>query len=171
VERVLLNALGIVARRDQRAVGTHSNITLFNTGRLGVLVAVGFHFVDDDPPLSLRVDRSEWLDVGGCAGAKVSLFFQLVQVVDGIGRIGHNVFVESLNGLVMLIKSVLNVVKRVLRVLQAPRLSGVLGAAWDVFVLGRIGRIGLRRCVRRLGRLAGQSNSHHHQRNLFRNLH
>ena len=61
---VLLQTLGLVAWRDERARLSGSG-ALLNTGSLGQGLVVGLHSVDDDSPFPGGVDGSPGLDVGG----------------------------------------------------------------------------------------------------------
>lgn len=134
---VLLEALGLVASRDQWARFTSSiGIAFFDAGVLIELDSVGLDLVDNDAPLAIDVNSTKRLDVGGRAWAQVGLFFQLGQSVDRVGCVGCYVLVQGQNGFVVLVKSVDNIVRWILRVLQTPGLGGVLGAGRDLRLVG-----------------------------------
>lgn len=104
VVNVLLQTFGLVASGDERTSFTSSiSIALFNSGVLIEFVAVRLDFVDDHTPLTIDIDGTKWLDVSSGAWAEVSLFDEFSQSVDRIGRVDSDIFVQSQNGLVMLI--------------------------------------------------------------------
>ena len=61
---VLLNAFRLVAIGNQRTRGSDT-IAFFNSGGLGILVAVRLDLIDDYSPLAFDIDGAEWLDVSG----------------------------------------------------------------------------------------------------------
>jgi len=83
----LLQALGFIALRDQRA-GISRGPTFFNTGGLGESLIVSLKVVDDDSPFALSVDSSQRSDVGSLRGTEVSLFLQ------GCGPLNRQLSVE-----------------------------------------------------------------------------
>ena len=47
-------------------------------------LVVGLDVVDDDPPLAVRVERAQRLDVSGLGGAEVLLVLKVGQTVNGV---------------------------------------------------------------------------------------
>ena len=136
---VLLQTLGLVAWRDERARLSGSG-ALLNTGSLGQGLVVGLHSVDDDSPFASSVDGSPGLDVGGDGGAEVGLLHDLLQSLHAVLSVGEHILVDGLDTLVVVLESVLNLVCGIFRILQAPSL-GVSNAAlwWFVIVWLRVG--------------------------------
>ena len=142
---VLLEALGLVAGRDEGA-GLSSSGALLNAGGLGESLVVSLHSVDDNPPLSVSVDGSPGLDVGGDGGAEVGLLHDLLQSLHAVLSVGEHILVDGLDTLVVVLESVLNLVCGIFRILQAPSL-GVSNAALWWFVIVWLG-VGLGFMVR-----------------------
>lgn len=135
MENVLLDALGLVAGRDQGTGGAHDHVAFLNSGRLRVLDAVGLDVVDDGTPLAVNVDGTKGTHVIGGTRAQVNLVVQLVQSVDRVFRVRQFVLVESDDGLVVLVQGLLHFVLGIFVVFQAPRLGRVFGAVRDLDVL------------------------------------
>ena len=134
----LLQALGLVAGGHQGAgLSGCVGITFLNAGVLVVFYAIRLDFVDDGTPLAFGVNGTQRLDVGGGAGAEVSLILQFGQSVDRVGRFGDDVLVQSQNGLVVSVEFVNDFVGRVLGVLQAPVLGRVFGTFRDLRLVFR----------------------------------
>lgn len=94
MEDGLLDAFGLVTRRDQWTCCTDDHIAFFNTSRLGVFDAIRFDSIDDRPPLAIDVDGPKRLDITGCTGAKVNLVAQLVQSIHRAGSFRQHIFVQ-----------------------------------------------------------------------------
>ena len=141
---VLLETLGLVAWGDQGA-GLSGSGALLDTGSLGQGLVVGLHSVDDDSPFPGGVDGSPGLDVGGDWGAEVSLLHNLLQSLHAVLSVGQDILVDSLDSLVVVLQSVLDLIGGIFRILQAPGL-GVSDAALGRLVvvgLGVVGGLGL----------------------------
>ena len=139
---VLLEALGLVAGRDEGA-GLSSSGALLNAGGLGESLVVSLHSVDDNPPLSVSVDGSPGLDVGGDGGAEVSLLDDLLQSLHAVLSVGEDVLVDGLHSLVVVLESVLDLVGGVLGVLQTPSLGVANGALGRLVVVWLMVGLGL----------------------------
>jgi len=134
---VLLDTLGFVAFRDKRT-GVPGCGAFFDPGGLSELLVVSLHVVDDDPPLSVGVDSAKGLDVGGHGGTQVGLLHDLLQPVHAVVGVGDDVLVDGLDTVVVVRKSVLNLVCGVIGVFKAPSLRVVLGTGrWGIVVLFR----------------------------------
>jgi len=119
---VLLETLGLVAWRDERA-GLSGCGTLLNTGGLGESLVVSLHSVDDNPPFTVGVDGSLGLDVGGDGGTQISLFNDLLQSLHAVLSVDQNVLVDGLDTFVVVLESVLDLVGGIFSVLQTPSLG------------------------------------------------
>ena len=126
---VLLETLGLVAWGD-KGTGLSGGGALLNTGSLGQGLVVGLHSVDDDSPFPGGVDGSPGLDVGGDGGAEVSLLHNLDQSLHAVLSVGQDILVDSLNSLVVVLQSVLDLVGGIFRILQAPSLGVSFAALW-----------------------------------------
>ena len=131
VEDVLLDALGLVAGRNQRASGADDDVAFLNASRLGVLDTVRLDVVDDGAPLAVDVDGTERLDVAGRTRAKINFIEQFLDSVNRAARVDQRIFVEIDNSLVVLIKGLLDFYNRILGIFQTPRFSGIFGALWN----------------------------------------
>jgi len=144
---VLLETLGLVALGHQRAAFASSGALLY-TGSLGQGLVVRLHLVDDNPPLTVDVDGPLGLDVSRLRGAQVSLLDDLLQPSNRVVGVGQHILVHLLDGVVVVLDSLLDLVGGVLFVLQAPGLGVTLGAlGWGV-VVGFGVMWGRGRCVR-----------------------
>ena len=134
---VLLEALGLVAGRDEGA-GLSSSGALLNAGGLGESLVVSLHSVDDNPPLSVSVDGSPGLDVGGDGGAEGSLLDDLLQSLHAVLGIGQHVLVDGLDTLVVVLESMLDLIGGIFSVLQTPSLGVTNGALGRFVVFGLV---------------------------------
>lgn len=140
----LLDALGLVALGDKGALGAGSGAGL-DSGRLGEGLVVGLDVVDDDLPVAVDVDGSQGLDVGSLGGAEVGLLDDLVQPVDAVVGVGEHVLVHLLDGVVVVLEGLLDLVGGVLLVLQAPGSRVTSGTAgWAVHGRVSIGWLGMK---------------------------
>lgn len=112
----LLDALGLVALRDEGALGAGSGAGL-DSGGLGEGLVVSLDMVDDDLPIAVDVDGPQGLDIGGLGGAEVGLLDDLVQPVDAVVSVGQDVLVHLLDGVVVVFESLLDLIGGVLLVL------------------------------------------------------
>ena len=92
----LLDALGQVALWDKGAGGSRSQ-TLFHPGSLAQLLVVGFHVVDDNPPVAFGVDGSKGPDVANLGGAQERLVLQDLEPVHRVLRVGKHVLYDKGN--------------------------------------------------------------------------
>lgn len=159
---ILLQTLGFVASWDQRArVSSSIGVAFLDAGVLIKLDSVRFDLVDNDTPFTFDVDSSKRLDVSGRARAKVSLLLELGQGVDRVGGVGCYVLVQSYDGIVVLVKSVDDIVGRIFGIFQTPGFGGVLGTGRNlgfvfVVLVGLVVRHTLVvRCRCFVGRVAG----------------
>jgi len=128
----LLQALGLVAFGHQWA-GVSWGGALFDAGSLGEGFVVGLDVVDHDPPLAVDVDGTEGLDIGSLGGAEVSLLDNVLQASHRVVRVGKDVLVHLLDGVVVVLDGLLDLVGGVLFVLKTPWLGVVNGAlGWAV---------------------------------------
>ena len=135
---VLLEALGLIASWDKGASLTLGG-TLLNPGSLGESLVVGFDSINHYSPLSISVDSSERLDVGSFGGTEVSLLHNLLQPGHRVLCVGQNILVDGLNAFVVILQSMLNLVGRVLSILQTPGLRVTNGAlGWLVMSVLRL---------------------------------
>jgi len=90
---------------------------------------MGLYSIDNHSPLAISVDSPQWLDVGGFRWTEVSLLHNLLQSVHTVLGVCFHILVDSLYSFIVVLKSVLNLIGRVLLVLQAPGLGVVYGAS------------------------------------------
>jgi len=126
---VLLQALGLIAWRD-KGTGLSGCGALLNTCGLGQGLVVGLHSVDDDSPFSSSVDGSHGLDVGGDGGAEVGLLHNLLQSLHAVLSVGKDILVDSLDTLIVVLESMLDLVGGIFSILQAPSLGVSFAALW-----------------------------------------
>jgi len=133
----LLQTLGLVALWHQGAWGSLSG-ALFDASRLGQGFIVSLDLVHNDPPFAVDVDGSLGLDVGGLRGAQVGLIIQLLQPVNRVDSVCHNILVQLLDRVVVVLDGLLDLVLGVLLIFDTPVLPVLaLGAEWgQVQVLG-----------------------------------
>ena len=138
---VLLETLGLVARWDQGA-GLSSSGALLNPGGLGEGLVVGLDSVDDDSQLAVGNDGYPG-HVGSDGGAEVGLLDDLLQSVHAVVSVGQHVLIDGLDSLVVILKSSLNLIGGVLRVLDTPGLGVANGALGLMVWLGGVVRLRL----------------------------
>ena len=129
----LLEALGLVAFWDEWASGSWSSAFL-DTGGLGEGFVVSLDVVNDDPPLAVDVDSTEWLDVGSLGWAQVGLLDDLLQAGNRVVGVGQDILVHLLDGVVVVFDSLLDFVGWVFGVFQAEWFWVTLGALWWAIV-------------------------------------
>lgn len=95
-------------------------------GGLGQGLVVSFYTVHDDTPLAGGVYCSQWHQVPGVTGAKISLLWQFNQSVHTVLCVGQHILVQSSHTGVVVLHRVRNLVCRVLIVLETPWLGCVL---------------------------------------------
>lgn len=122
----LLQALGLVALGHERAGGA-GGLAVLDAGGLAEGLVVGLDVVDHDPPLAVHVDGAPRLDVLDVGGAEVRLLGDVPQAVHRVLRVGQHVLVQLLHGVVVVLDGLLDLVGRVLGVLQAVRLGVAVG--------------------------------------------
>jgi len=115
----LLQTLCLVTGGDKGA-RLSSSCTLFNTGSLGEGFIVSLHSVNNNSPLPIGVNSTEWLDISGHRGTQVGLLYNLLQAVNTVLGISEHVLIDSLHSFVVILKSVLDLIGGVLGVFKAP---------------------------------------------------
>ena len=78
----------------------------------------------------MGVDCSSWLDVSCDRWAEVGFLSNLLQSLNTVVSVGKHILVDSLNSLIVVLKSMLNLISWVLRILNAPGLWVSNGALW-----------------------------------------
>ena len=161
VENVLLDALGLVARRNQRTRVTDDDVTFFNAAGLREFDTVRLDSVDDGPPFPIDVDGAEGLDVAGGTRTKINFIILRVNAINRFDGIDECIFENRLDGVIVLVKGLLDFYKRIFRVFQAPSFSGISRA------VGNFGIVFWRSTVRRrrmeIGLWRTMHSDHHHR--------
>lgn len=116
---VLLKAFGLIASRNKGACIT-SCCAFFNAGSLRQSLVVRFDTIDNDPPFTSCIDGPEGHDIGRLRGAEVGLLHDLLQAVHAVLRVGQHVLVDGLDAVIVVLKSMLNFIRGIFRILQAP---------------------------------------------------
>jgi len=94
---------------------------------------MGLDMVDNNSPVSIDIDGTEWLDVSGVGGAEVGLLDNLVQTVNTVVGVGQDILVHLLHSIIMVLEGFLDFIGRVLLVFKTPW-AGVASSAsgWTV---------------------------------------
>ena len=111
---------------------------MLDAGGLAEGLVVGLDVVDHDAPLAVDVDGAPRLDVLGLGGAEVGLLCDVPQAVHRVLSVGQHVLVQLLHGVVVVLDGLLDLVGRVLGVLEAVRLRVAVGTLG----LGVVGVVG-----------------------------
>jgi hypothetical protein len=88
----LLEALGLIAFRDERARSTGSRAVL-NASSLAEGLIVGLDIVHDNSPLAKNIDCATGLDVLDVGWAEVGLLNNILQAVNGVLSVGEDILV------------------------------------------------------------------------------
>ena len=89
---VLLDALGLVAVGDEWA-GLVDGGALFNAGCLGECLILGLDIVDNDSPLAICVDGSQWDIITDFRGTEIDLVVEFLQVLHRVVCVSNHIFV------------------------------------------------------------------------------
>jgi len=131
----LLQTLCLVTGGD-KGTRLSGSCTLFYTGSLGEGFIVSLHSVNNNSPLPIGVNSTEWLNISSHRGTQVGLLYNLLQAVNTVLGISEHVLIDSLHSFVVILKSVLYLIGGVLGVFQAPSFGVVNRALWGLVMIG-----------------------------------
>jgi hypothetical protein len=128
----LLEALGLIAFRDERARSTGSCAVLDGSSLAEGLI-VGLDVVHDNSPLAKNIDCATRLDVLDVGWAEVGLLNNVFQAVNGVLSVGEDIFVQLLDRVIVVLKGLLNLVSGVLGVFKTIGFGVAMGAlGWSI---------------------------------------
>jgi hypothetical protein len=128
----LLEALGLIAFRDERARSTGSCAVL-DASSLAEGLIVGLDVVHDNSPLAKNIDCATGLDVLDVGWAEVGLLNNVFQAVNGVLSVGEDIFVQLLDRVIVVLKGLLNLVSGVLGVFKTIGFGVAMGAlGWSI---------------------------------------